>query len=182
MVSSADRRPDPSFDLILRQTEYCAVEWPLWQRRGHILFRRESEPRRPVGSARVGEVAGSLEGASQPRQGTPYSRIGGLGQRETGRSAAQTRKLLTSLSTIVADAQERGLATHGSVRDAAYPQFCAEVGWEQLPWHGRDGVGKHLAQPGGARSIRPDEHGKPTRCYAIPAAVVELVAHAQKRA
>lgn len=59
------------------------------------------------------------------------------------------------------------------IRDNAYPQFCAERGWEPLPWHGPEGVGKHFAELCGGRPIKPFE-GKPTRCYAIPAAVVEL--------
>jgi hypothetical protein len=61
-----------------------------------------------------------------------------------------------------------------SVRDNAYPKLCAEHDWEPLPWHGPQGVGKHLALLCGGRPIRPGPNGKPSRGYAIPAAVVDL--------
>jgi hypothetical protein len=69
-----------------------------------------------------------------------------------------------------------------SIRDNHYPKLCAERDWEPLPWHGCRGVGKHLAELCGGRLIRPDPDGRATRCYAIPAAVVELAAAERRRA
>jgi hypothetical protein len=60
------------------------------------------------------------------------------------------------------------------VRDDAYPAMCERMGWARLPWHGRNGVGRHLARLCGGRPIVPDEVGKPVRCYALPGAVVQL--------
>jgi hypothetical protein len=68
------------------------------------------------------------------------------------------------------------------VRDNAYPQFCAERDWTPQPWRGPEGVGKHLSGLCGGRPIRTPPGGKPTRCYAIPAAVVELAAAERRRA
>ena len=61
-----------------------------------------------------------------------------------------------------------------SVRDGAYPEMCAKRDWDPLPWHGPMAVGKYLAELCGGRPIRAGPDGKPTRCYAIPGAVVEL--------
>ena len=55
-------------------------------------------------------------------------------------------------------------------------------GWDPLPWHGPQGVGKHLAELCGGGPIKSGPDGKPTRCYAIPAAVAELAAVERKRA
>jgi hypothetical protein len=66
------------------------------------------------------------------------------------------------------------------VRDNDYPKLCAEQGWDPLPWHGPRGVGKYLADLCGGRPIRPGQDGKPTRCYAIPATVVELAAERRR--
>ena len=57
-------------------------------------------------------------------------------------------------------------------------------GWDRLPWHGPEGVGKHLAELCGGRPIKPDPDagGKPTRCYKIPVPVVEFAAVERKRA
>jgi hypothetical protein len=86
---------------------------------------------------------------------------------------------------LLAHLQVQGYAgtslTSLSVRDNAYPKLCTERGWEPLPWHGPQGVGKHLGLLCGGRPIRPGPDGKPTRGYAIPAAVVELAAAKRER-
>jgi hypothetical protein len=69
----------------------------------------------------------------------------------------------------------KGLASVG-IRDNAYPTLCAERDWDPLPWHGPTGVGKYLALLCGGRPIRKGPDGKPTRGYAIPAAVVDIAA------
>lgn len=87
---------------------------------------------------------------------------------------------------LLAWLQAKGYGGQGlisvSVRDNAYPKLCAERGWKSLPWHGPEGVGKHLALLCGGRPIRSAPDGRPTRCYAIPAAVVDLTAAERKRA
>jgi hypothetical protein len=71
------------------------------------------------------------------------------------------------------------------VRDVVYPELCAGQHWDLLPWHGPGGVGSHFRELcGGKRPIKPDPDagGKLTRCYAIPATVVELATVERKRA
>jgi hypothetical protein len=80
------------------------------------------------------------------------------------------RRLLAALQ----DSGYVGLIASADVRDRAYSDLCARLGWQRRPWHSRDGVGKHLAQLCGGRPVRPDENGKPVRCYAVPAKVVRL--------
>jgi hypothetical protein len=61
-------------------------------------------------------------------------------------------------------------------RDEFYGQVCQARGWQRLPWHGRNGVGRHLAVLCSGRPIVPDENGKPTRCYRVPAEVLPIAA------
>jgi integrase len=87
--------------------------------------------------------------------------------RETGRSAAQTRKVLTSLSSIVADAQERGLATRNPLRERKRRSKATKRNRKQLK------VGIDIPTPIEVRAILAASEGR-WRAFCATAALAGL--------
>src|SRR5262249_21152265 len=67
--------------------------------------------------------------------------------REEGRSAALTRKVVTSLGSLVADAMERGLAAHNPVRERK--RRSKATARHRVPLE----VGVHIPTPGEIRTL-----------------------------
>lgn len=72
--------------------------------------------------------------------------------REEGRSAAMVRKVLVSLGSLIADAQERGLATRNPIRDMKARRGAKERRSERRH-KGKLRVGEHIPRPDEIRAI-----------------------------
>jgi integrase len=72
--------------------------------------------------------------------------------RDAGRSSAMIRKILVSLGTLVADAQERGLAARNPVRDMRVRRKGKERRAERRQ-RGKLRVGEHIPRPDEIRAL-----------------------------
>lgn len=87
--------------------------------------------------------------------------------RENGRSAEHVRKIITSLGSIVADAQERGLATRNPVRERKRRNRTATRHKERLV------VGVHIPTPAEVRALLNASTGR-WRAFVATAALAGL--------
>ena len=87
--------------------------------------------------------------------------------RATGRSAALTRKIITSLGSIVADAQERGLATRNPVRERKRRSKATARHKKRLE------VGVHIPTPSEVRAVLEASAGR-WRAFVATAALAGL--------